>query len=118
MELHKGVHFGSLACKCTTRGKFIEVANTLAYYDMTTITAVKSVIVQATGANALIAFLHHKQRVFALGKPFKSCLIFAEKAGAYPKGEHMKAKTGKRCDGKNNLSYLLSLSATKKKKVL
>ncbi len=27
----------------------------------------------------------------------------------------MKAKTGKSCEGKNNISYLLSLSATKKK---
>jgi hypothetical protein len=49
----------------------MEVANTLAYYDMATITAVKSFIVQAPG-------------VFVLGKPFQPSLMFVGEARSLP----------------------------------
>ncbi len=53
------------------------MANTLAYYDTATITAVKSFIVQAPG-------------VFVPGKPFQPGLMFVGEARGYPRVEHLK----------------------------
>jgi len=49
----------------------MEVANTLAYYDTATITALKSYIVQAPG-------------VFISGKPFQPSLMFVWEAMSLP----------------------------------
>ena len=65
------------------------MANTLAYYDMATITAVKSFIVQAPGVDpiklitAVIYGFMKYAGVFLLGKPFQPSLMFAGKAGSY-----------------------------------
>jgi hypothetical protein len=49
----------------------MQVANTLAYYDMAIITAVNSFIVQAPG-------------VFVPGKPFQPSLMFVGEARSLP----------------------------------
>jgi hypothetical protein len=68
-------------------------ANTLAYYDTATITAVKSFIVQAPGVNAikLVSFVADKEaklaRVFVLAITFQSSLTFADNTRSLPEKE-------------------------------
>ena len=66
------------------------MANTLAYYDMATITAVKSFIVQAPGANVIKLFTAF---LFVLGNAFKPSIMFASKAGANPSKEPFRCST-------------------------
>ncbi len=66
------------------------MANTVAYYDMATITAVKSFIVQDPGANVIKLFtavrceFSKQASVFVLGKPFQTSLLLVGKARSLP----------------------------------
>ncbi len=71
------------------------MANSLAYSDTATITAIKSFIVQAPGVNpiqiftAVIFEFSLYDRVFLLGKLFPPSLIFVGRPRAYPSVEYL-----------------------------
>jgi hypothetical protein len=62
----------------------MEVANTLAYYDTATITAVRNFTVQAPGVNVIKLFIFvtdveaKKAKAFVPGKPFQPCLTYGD----------------------------------------
>ncbi len=62
------------------------MANTLAYYDTATITAIKSFIVQTRVNKSLII----EAREFVPGKPLETCLMFASEV---PRMKHLSGAT-------------------------